>query len=263
MSWWPCWARNCRRTSSRGPGRRHAAALPIPTTIDARGNYEVRLGPGDYQVVAASHREHPTIHVDGTGEFVLNFLGDTIPPPKTLTGVLVEPAPGGGERPVKGSVQVTSADGGSYQARADEAGRFTIRRSDGDIGLYAHDAGSAAAVKVAKGTDEVKVVLGPSATASGRVVDAAGRPFVGEGPRMWMSGGPGDLPRISNSISLSKFEPGGRYEFKGLVPGAEYRVFFPLFRDSGALDNLPIKTFRVAGPGPIDLGEFVVPAERP
>ena len=250
----------------QNPGEKERLRIPIPAaTPDARGDYEVRLGPGEYEVYSTSHRDRPTIHVDGTGEFALNFLGDTIPPPKSLTGVVVEADPGGAERPVKGAaIQVASGEGGGgASATADEAGRFTVRRSDRDIGLYAYSGEKVAGMKVAKEVDEVKVVLGPSATASGRVVDASGRPFIGEGPFMTTLGGTDGLPGLSGTRYTSKFQPGGRYTFKSLIPGVEYKVSFLLFRDSGARDNIPIKTFRVPGPGPIDLGEFVVPAERP
>ena len=247
------------------PGAKERLRIQIQTPPpDAQGNYEVRLGPGDYQVYSPSHRDQPTIHVDGTGEFVLNFLGDTVPPPKPLTGVVVEADPGGAERPVKAATIEVASDGGGFTwTNADEAGRFTVGRFGSDIGLYAYGAGKVAAVKVARGVDEVKVVLGPSATATGRIVDAKGRPFTGEGPSVTTLGGTDGLPGSSGIRHLSTFEPGGRYTFKGLAPGVEYKVSFILFRDSGARDVLPIKTFRVPGPGPIDLGEFVVPAERP
>ncbi len=198
---------------------------------------------------------------------MLNFLGDFVPPPITLTGTLVEPVPGGGERPAKGRVVVAPDGTGASRANTDDAGRFTVRRPVDDVGLFAYGgaagASQVAAVKVAVGTNEVKVVLGPPATASGRVVDASGKALVGEGPRMSLLGGPDGLPGLRSTMFRSKFEPGGRYEFKGLIPGVEYRVFLLLYRDSGVLDNLPIKTFRVDRPGPIDLGEFVVPDAKP
>lgn len=239
------------------PGAKDRLRLPIPVKVDPKGNYEALLGPGDYEVMAPAHRGRPTIHVDGGGEFPLNFLG----PPVTLTGLVVESVPGGGERPAKAHVTVASANSFT-SVRIDEAGRFQVTRPDDDAVLFVVGANGVAAVKVAEGTKEVKVVLGPPATLSGRVVDAQGRPLVGEGPEMRMIDGPGGLPALVFSTAVSRFKPDGRYEFKGLIPGAEYRVFFPLFRDSGAQDNIPIKTFRVPGPGPIDLGEFVVPAER-
>ena len=246
------------------PGARERVHLLLPVTLDAEGRYEVRLGPGEYRVTAAHHRQQHMIHVDGTGEAVVDFLDDFIPPPLTLTGVVVEPAPGGGERPAKASVMVRTGEGHSFNVRSDAAGHFSIQRPDQDVGLYARgENGIVAAVRVAKGSNEVKVVLAPGVTASGRVVDASGKPMVGQGPSLGMIAGPGDVPRNANSLSLSKFEAGGRYEFTGLHPGAEYRAHFVVVRDSGARESFPIKTFRVSGPGPIDLGEFVVPAAKP
>ena len=246
------------------PGAKERLHLYIPVTPDVEGRYEVRLGPGDYEVAALGHRERATIRVDGTGEVVRDFVGDLIPPTGTLTGVVVEPAPGGGERPVKASISLQSADPNNVasRTRADDAGRFSVRRPDGDVGLYATGPNGVAAVKVAKGVNEVKVVLAPGATASGRVVDAAGKPLVGQGPNLQMIAGPAGLPKTSVNY-LSKFEAGGRYEFKGLVPDAEYGVRLGVSRDSGVRESFTIKTFRVEGPGPIDLGEFVVPAARP
>ena len=239
-------------------GAKDRLRLPVPAKVDNKGNYEARLGPGDYEVKAPAHRGHPTIRVDGQGEFLLDFLS----PPVALSGVVVEPVPGGGERPAMGRVTVVSANSHT-DARIDGVGRFTTTWPGDDAGLYVTSENGVAAVKVAEGTKEVKVVLGPPATLSGRVVDAKGRPLVGEGPRMRMIDGPGGLPRPGDVTYLSRSGPDGRYQFKGLIPGAEYRVFFLLFRDSGAQDNIPIKTLRVPGPGPIELGEFVVPAERP
>ena len=250
----------------RTPGAKERLRLPIPPTLDGRGGYEARLGPGEYEVFAADHPEHPTIHIGGSGEFVLNFLGDLTPPPVPLKGVVVEAAPGGGERPAKSASLAARADQSTiYRAQADEAGRFSIQRTDQDVGLYASGEGGVAAVKVAKGVGEVKVVLGPPAAASGRVVDAAGRPFVGEGPFLSMSGGPwrpAEHLRRPSSVQV-RSGPGRRIPGPLSPASGIQGVYFVLFRDSGAREVLPIKTFRVPGPGPIDLGTFVIPAGRP
>ena len=175
--------------------------------------------------------------------------------------MVVEAVPGGGERPVKATVHARGADGllRVYTARSDEAGRFSLRRPDQDIGLYVTTTDRVAAMRVAKGTDEVKVILGPGATASGRVVDAAGRPLAEEGPWLVMTRGPGNVPTLVNLTPLSRFEAGGALmSSRTSSPGAEYRATF-----RRGPDALPIKSFRIEGPGPIDLGDLVVPAAGP
>ena len=211
------------------PGTKHRELIGFAAKVDERGQYEARLGPGEYEIFVAGHRDRPTIRVDGTGEFVKDFLDEPTPrpEPKILTGVVVEAVPGGGERPVKAGVHARIVGSSAvYSARCDEAGRFSLRRPDADIGLYATTLDAVAAVKVAKGTDTVKVVLGPGATATGRVIDAAGRPLVEEGPWLMMTDGPGDVPTLVNYMRATGFEDGGRYRFPVLVPGAEYRVTF-------------------------------------
>ena len=189
----------------------------MPVRLDAQRRYEVRLGPGDYEVRATGHAEVKTIHVGGGGEIVLDFLGEPIPEPVALNGVVVESVPGGGERPKEGvMVQVA---GISNRVRTDAAGRFTTQRPVGDVAVYASGLGGVAAVKVAKGVDEVKIVLGPSVTSSGRVVDPSGRPLAGEQLRMLMLSGPGDLPGQTNIAWMSKFEAGrGSYGVQGPLP---------------------------------------------
>ena len=243
------------------PEAKERLRLAIPVRLDVQGRYEARLGPGDYEVRAVGHAEVPTIHVGGGGEVVQDFLGEPIPEPVALNGVVVEALPGGGERPKEGVFIRVAAT--SFGSRTDAAGRFAIQRPAGDVAVYASSLDGVAAVKVAKGVDEVKVVLGPSVTASGRVVDPSGRPLAGEQPRLLMLSGPGDLPGLTNTIRLPKFEAGGRYELRGLVPGAEYKLILIHTRDTGAEDVLTIKTFRATAPGPIDLGEFVIPAAQP
>jgi hypothetical protein len=226
--------------------------------IGAQGQYEARLAPGDYEILVVDRpREPETRHVDGTGELVIDFLQKP-KPPVALSGLVVAGGPGGAERPVKAFITLTPVQGAAFRTTTDDTGRFRMMRPDRESALYAQSPDGVAAVKIGPAEKEVKVVLAPPATVTGRIVDVAGRPLAGEGPYLAMESGPGGLPAPHNAHALSKLEADGRYQFR-LIPGAEYQLVYVSERETPRVHAHPIKKFRVNGAEQIDLGNFNVP----
>jgi len=97
--------------------------------------------------------------------------------------------------------------------------------TDREAALYARSIDGVAALKVAKGAKEVKVVLAPGGTVTGRLVDGQGHPLAGDGPSLTMQSGPANLSPYGG-YTVTKLEPDGRYQFSGLIPGAEYQITY-------------------------------------
>jgi hypothetical protein len=249
----------------RSPAAKERQGFWYWTKLDAQGRYEARLGPGDYEIRVADRAhlidgalEKEMRHVDGTGEIVCDFLKKPSPPPISLSGLVVGAAPGGAERPVKASINLIHVGGGAFRTTTDDAGRFSLMRPDREATLYARSTDGVAALKVAKGAKEVKVVLAPGGTVTGRLVDGQGRPLAGDGPSITMQSGPDNLPP-TNALQVAKLEADGRYQFKGLIPGAEYLLTYVQGRGNPRNEVYEIKRFRVNGADKIDLGDFNVP----
>ena len=248
------------------PQRSDRERISLPVRAGDDGRYEARLGPGEYEIYGpASRRPYETIRVDGTGEVVRDF--PAIPEPVDLAGTVVD-AEG---RPVAGAtlrvLAVGSPSGTPVQATADAAGRFSLRRRPGPAILHAKgpDDTLAGLVPLADGAADVRVTLTPSATASGRVVAGAGKPVEGASLGLFLVAGPGGEPLralIGADVQV-RTDRDGRYRLPSLVPGARYEAQVAVRGGPRAGENFPIKTFRVERPGPIDLGEFVVPDAKP
>ncbi len=146
--------------------------------------------------------------------------------------------------------------------RQDRRGRAVLRSSGPTAtpASMSSAGGVVAAVKVAKGVGEIKVVLGPSATASGRVVDASGA-------TVRRRGGPrhGDERRPRRPAEDLQHDPPLQIRGGRALRVQRARPRRRVQGDRPPRPGLrgPIKTFLVPGPGKIDLGEFVVPAGRP
>jgi len=130
-------------------------------------------------------------------------------------------------------------------------------RPDREAALYARSIDGVAALKVAKGAKEVKVVLAPAARS--QVGSSMGKGIRSPG---WTV--PDHAKWTANlspygGYTVTKLEPDGRYQFSGLIPGAEYQITYVQGRGNSQSKVHEIKRFRVNGAGKIDLGDFNVP----
>ncbi len=159
------------------------------------------------------------------------------PPWKTVRGIVRDRTADGppiadarlvmGARYVMGAFGVTGPD--AY-GDTDELGRFEMPGPTGKAFVYAHNPeGSLAGYAVVEDKDDrdLTIVVGPAATARGRVVDEKGKPWVSVTVDCTVEVG-------SGSISLHVLtDDDGRFTAPGLPPGSTclFDVFFPGIRD--------------------------------
>jgi hypothetical protein len=74
---------------------------------------------------------------------------------------------------------------------------------------------------------------------------------------------PADMPMRRSASPISKLDQDGRYRFTGVIPGAEYQIWYSP-GGLNAAEHFQVKDLlRVNESGTIDLGDFTVPAPPP
>jgi beta-lactamase regulating signal transducer with metallopeptidase domain len=241
--------------------------LSIGTRVDAQGHYEVRLGPGEYELQRPGMLRREKIHVDGTGEVVRDFL-DELPKGIAVAGRVIDATPGAGGRPVeKADVRVvaTKLDVRSLTAfdSTDAAGRFSMNRGESGVGLYARTMNGALAgfALIPKDAKDVQIALAPTVTVHGRVVDPEGRPVSGGAPPFMVKFDLPDGVEAIHSVMPTRSDSEGRFQITGVVPGVrcEFQTLAP--DGPNGFKTIPLKTFRPTAPGPFEAGDVVIPAE--
>ena len=115
---------------------------------------------------------------------------------------------------------------------------------------------------------DVRVAAVPAAVATGRVVDTAGRPVsrarvyasLDLGGVTWTSYGPSAASGVGPTFSRTDAD--GRFRIDGLLPGARCEVRGVADDGHEAAAHRTLKTFTISAPGPIDLGDFALPAPK-
>ena len=105
-----------------------------------------------------------------------------------------------GERPVAGALAFRWPVRGSH--RTDEEGKFLVERESGETIVYAYCPDKALAGfsrLLPANADNVKVVLSPTATVTGRVIDSNGKPRAKQRVGFVWPRGVGPPPSISLS----------------------------------------------------------------
>jgi thiol-disulfide isomerase/thioredoxin len=183
-----------------------------------------------------------------------------MPRPETgpFTGTVVD----GDGKPVAGAVvsgiyASSAARGWFREIRADATGTFTTERSLDPLVLHARtpDGTGAGVARVDAEAAQAQVVIRPVATASGRLIDPEGKPYVGRkvvsGVRVYM-GEPGKSAFQWGFGASLTTDDRGAFALAGLVVGERYEV-------NAYLDEHASRTVRritPEAPGPIALGDI-------
>jgi len=172
-------------------------------------------------------------------------------------------------RPVAGAVmdgEYASAEARHYvpRDRTDDQGRFEFERSLDPLVLYARtaDRKQAGVVRVAAEATESRLAVGPLASASGRLVDLAGKPVVGKtlsyGIHVYHGEKkPGTYRECFGGSAVT--DDVGGFMLAGLVPGEAYQVSLRLDERS----SRHVTTVRAKDTTPFELGEFRVDPSPP
>jgi hypothetical protein len=238
-------------------------SLMRPTSTDGEGRYAFRVGPGSYLIskpveIGDVRREEETIEV-GEGEVIeKDFqLRRLVRLGKVLRGTVRARKPDG--PPVAGAVVVAEPIGERMppaRGVADDRGGFELPHHAERTVFYARSPKGDLAGYTIVGEDrgEAAIVAAPAASASGRVVDGAGRPRAGVTVSYFLLVSPeGQEPPIVVGQTVET-DADGRFVASGLLPGTRCRLFAT---DPGG-GNSDDRRFDVGGPGPIDLGAIVL-----
>jgi beta-lactamase regulating signal transducer with metallopeptidase domain/protocatechuate 3,4-dioxygenase beta subunit len=177
--------------------------------IDDNGRYSARVAPGEYYLQLPSERHN--VIVSGQAEIVID---DHLPEqlPRSLHGQVVDKA----GRPVANAVVAFPSN---LHLRTDKDGRFSTFGDLAPCRIHARsaEANLAGSQTIAKGDSTVTIEMLPAATATGRVLDVAGRPLAGVRIHYFFSlRAPAELWRFFVDVETGKE---GKYAMAGLPVG--------------------------------------------
>ena len=123
-------------------------------------------------------------------------------------------------RPANGVLQVRECTGMVSARQRDSLsrmrGRFQVRQTPGEYVLYAiSENGLAGFAPLAEKATEVKVIVSPSTTVSGRVVDSSGKPLPGRMVGVALAGGSTLYLKSMYFSYATRTDDQGRFTLKG------------------------------------------------
>jgi beta-lactamase regulating signal transducer with metallopeptidase domain/protocatechuate 3,4-dioxygenase beta subunit len=236
------------------------------TYTDSQGRYQIRVGPGRYLLRTADSDgdESPTIEVKDEAEIVRDLAtnGSVRGREAFLKGLVVEKT-ATGERPVAGALAFRWPVLGSR--RTDEEGKFLFEQTPGETIAYAYCPEKSLAGfsrLLPANADNVKVVLSPTATVTGRVIDSNGKPRAGQ--RVGVRLASGSARRFEFPVSAVVTDHQGRFTYKDAPPGSTGEFVVTHEReDLFASGPHTVVPFEVRDPDPIQVADLIVPPERP
>jgi hypothetical protein len=237
---------------------------------DEGGRYAFRVAPGGYQLMGPrlpGDRSAPDdLTIVAAQEVRRDFhLARDYRLWKTVRGVVRARDAAG--PPIAGAVMVVQpieARVPAVQGYADEEGRFELFDPSGEVVVYARSpAGDFAGYAVAGGEDdrEITLIARSAATARGRVVDEAGRPwasvdvfYVVEAglPAVGRDGPPGAGQRV-------RTDDDGRFTALGLPVGTPCRIS----AHAPGAGRPPARRIEVKDARPVEVPPFIIDRPRP
>jgi protocatechuate 3,4-dioxygenase beta subunit len=247
-------------------GRRWIAPMiPVETTTDTAGGFELWAGPAKFQIyvrsrAGCSHHQKVTIadQLDVTVDLAVDAaVANGL---QSMTGrVVLADQP---EVAVpEASVSAQAADPGMRidGGVSDRDGRFALHRGCGDVYLFATspDKTRVGLVRVAADEATVTIPLGPPAAVTGRLLDARGQPAPGRTIHFGLNG----LTVLSAFGDHVTTGPDGHFTLPGLVPRHDYSLLVVVQTDG---DGRPRRLQRTApvradGPGLVEVGDRQLP----
>ncbi|WP_165246772.1 sigma-70 family RNA polymerase sigma factor [Paludisphaera soli] len=226
--------------------------------VEPDGSYALRLPPGTYELTGPVRDDRSTLVVGDEPVLIRDFHMDR-PERGRFSGRVVDESgkPAAGAR-----VEIAEVSGIPFTVVADADGRFqTERRLERTyVCVKTADGGLGALVEVGPDEPEVALVLAPTATATGRILDEKGEPARRE-KLEW--GFQVHDRETRDGTSYTAFAPEvvtddeGRFTLPPLVVGQRYEI--RIRRDD---------VYHLAGvakpdkPGLMDLGDLSVGSER-
>ncbi len=233
-----------------GDSLRHDTRRYVHGTTDAEGRYSIRVGPGEYTLNGPPRTTVEELTVKHEPEIVRDFRM-----PRAQKGLLTGRVVAAGDMGVAGAkVEIAAADGYSspFIVTADAEGRFRADRLLDRLLLCAHstDGKLGGFVEIGEEAPEVTIAVGPTATATRRLLDEKGQPArnvkLEWGRRIDLN----DDMRIATMPAPKVVtDRDGRFTLPELVVGQEYKILLhkdPFFYNAGAV--------RPQKGGTIDLG---------
>lgn len=199
---------------------------------DSDGRYQVFLGPGEYQIAGPARTESVKLTIpsnESPSEIVQDFHM-----PRAESGPLAGQVVDSDGKSVPGAVvegRYAASDARRWfgVTKTDEQGKFQIERSLDPLIIHARNESNTLAgiVKSDSEETETKVVIGPIARATGRLLDLEGKPVkereLTYGIRVY-TGEPLRSPFMDSFGGKVTTDADGNFALSGLIPGKSYQL---------------------------------------
>jgi beta-lactamase regulating signal transducer with metallopeptidase domain len=237
------------------------------TQTDAQGRYQIRVGPGRYVLIASGLDESAEplrIEVKDEVEIVRDLTRRTTAAVSKpfIKGVVVEKT-ATGERPVAGALAFRWPVLGSH--RTDEEGKFLVEQTPGETIVYAYCPDKALAgfsSLLPANADNVKVVLSPTATVTGRVIDSNGKPRANQ--RVGVRLASGSARRFEFPVSAVVTDEQGRFTYRDAPAGSTGEIVVAHQREDLFVNGpRTVVSFEVRDLDPVQVSDVIVPSDKP
>ncbi len=233
---------------------------------DASGQFDMRVGPGRYELFAPSFAGKEELTVVREPRIVRDFRIAGTGQPHKIDGYAIEQMPAG-ERPMARAIVEASPPGGQgfgYRTIADGAGRFQLSLKPGALFVVYvrdHQGLNAGFTSVKPGESSVRALAGPASRIRGQVVDSKAQPQRHRRVQLRLDNAP-DYRESGHFFVHAVTGDDGRYEFTGVVTGAnaEVTAWHSDRHDPGRASGAEVAEVVVHSPDAIEVPRFVVPA---